>query len=178
MTNTFSDLILKCHHIIVVKWYYYFPTIFRSVISWNIWKWLCKLIYNGSWQKCQSLCRVILLASPTQEKRHWDPPRQEAPEKVDIEPSPQLFCTCPTPRGTTHRVFVSTRDTPAVSPHLGESSYHQGEDRLFQATVLESPAFLHSVTQSYITWEYIRSVCFNSRHASSSSKSRRFLLIT
>ena len=115
------------------------------------------------------MCRVILLASPTQEKRHWDPPRQEAPEKVDIEPSPQLFCTCPTPRGTTHRVYVSTRDTPAVSPHLGESSYHQGEDRLFQATVLESPAFLHSVTLSYTTWEYIRSVCFNSRHASNSS---------
>ena len=144
------------------KWYYYFPTIFR-----NTWKWLCELIYNGSQQKCGSLCRDDLLASPTPEKRHWDLPRQEIPEEVDIGPSPKLFSTCF--NNETLQQFLHISEVPIT---------HLGKDRLFQATVLESPAYPHSVTLSYTTWEYTRSVCFNSRHAGSSSTSRRFLLTT
>ena len=40
----------------------------------------------------------------------------------------------------------------------------------------EKSCLAHSVTLSYTTWESTRSVCFNSKHASSSSTSRRLLL--
>ena len=88
-------------------------------------------------------------------------------EEVNTVPSLKLFSACL--NYGTHQKFLHILEVPIT---------HLGEDRPFQATVLESPAYPHSVTLSYTTWESTRSACFNSRHTSSSSTSRRFLLNT
>ena len=83
---------------------------------------------------------VNYVPSPTLEKRHWDPLRQ-IPEEVNIGPSLKVV-----------QCVSQHRDAQEVPPHFGGATFEPstgevevpstlpGEDRPFQAMVLESPA--------------------------------------